>query len=118
MLESTAKSADNRAPANAGLAAFEVAVAQQRVFEENLRQAVERRKQELTEAERLAAEARARQDARRTDSDPEIDAAVAKAVQKIEKSGANASNPSSATPSAESPPSPAPNRGEALDIRV
>lgn len=118
MLESTAKSADNRAPANAGLAAFEVAVAQQRVFEENLRQAVERRKQELAEAERLASEARARQDARRTDSDPEIDAAVAKAVQKIEKSGASASNPASPSPSTETPPSPAPNRGEALDIRV
>lgn len=118
MLESTAKSADNRAPANAGLAAFEVAVAQQRVFEDNLRQVVERRKQEIAEAERLAAEARARQDARRTDSDPEIDAAVAKAVQKLEKSGANSPNPSSPAPSAESPPSPATNRGEALDIRV
>lgn len=115
MLESTAKSADNRAPANAGLAAFEVAVAQQRVFEDNLRQAVERRKQEIAEAERLAAEARARQDARRTNSDPEIDAAVAKAVQKIEKSGADSS---SSTPSTETPPSSAPNRGEALDIRV
>lgn len=117
MLESTAKSADNRAPANAGLAAFEVAVAQQRVFEENLRQAVERRKQEIAEAERLAAEARARQEARRTNSDSEIDAAVVKAVEKIEKSGVDDSaNPPSSTTA--SPSSSSTNRGEALDIRV
>lgn len=116
MLESTAKSADNRAPANAGLAAFEVAVAQQRVFEENLRQAVERRKQEIAEAERLAAEARARQEARRTDSDTEINAAVIKAVEKIEKSGVgDSSNSQSPTPPSSST---TPNRGEALDIRV
>lgn len=114
MLESTAKSADNRAPANAGLAAFEVAVAQQREFEKNLREAAERRKQAQAEAERRAADERQQaQRARHADQAVNVDASVVKAVQKIEHTDGNAANPQ--TPDSSSP---SPARGDSVDIRV
>lgn len=54
MLEHTAGTAEKRAPTNAALAAFQMAIQQERQFQDSLKESVERRKQEAAEAARRA----------------------------------------------------------------
>lgn len=63
MLESTVSSAENKVPTNAGLAAAKIAVAQQRAFQEAVEQQAAESRQAKEEAERAAAQERARDDA-------------------------------------------------------